>query len=299
MSVASGGGLDVAKVYQVWSPSAGCCGNNIFTRSLDGGQSFEVPVSVPGSPQWGTTAVGPDGDLVVSGFAFPGVTVARSSSAGSSGSPAAFEQSTAVDLGGGSAVFSPGSPNPGGLLGQVWTAVDPTDGDNVYLLASVDPPGPDPLDVHLVRSTDGGVTWSSPVRLNDDPPGTNAWQWFGTLSVAPDGRLDVFFNDSRDDPGGFDSVLTYTYSVDGGLTWSDNLPVSPPFDPHLGWPNQDKIGDYYHAVSDLQGVHLAYAATFNGEQDVYYLRLLRRDVAEIFADGFESGDASAWSQVVP
>jgi hypothetical protein len=34
-----------------------------------------------------------------------------------------------------------------------------------------------------------------------------------------------------------------------------------------------KIGDYYDMVSDLVGAHVAWAATFNNEQDVYYLRI--------------------------
>ncbi len=46
---------------------------------------------------------------------------------------------------------------------------------------------------------------------------------------------------------------------------------------HVGWPNQAKIGDYYDMVSDALGADLVYAATFNGEQDVYYLRIGPRD----------------------
>jgi hypothetical protein len=124
----------------------------------------------------------------------------------------------------------------------------------------------------FARSTDGGQTWSSAVRVNDDP-GTSAWQWFGTMSVAPNGRIDVVFNDTRNDPGGFDSELHYTFSLDAGQNWAPNMAMSPSFDPHLGWPQQNKIGDYYDMVSDLVGAHVAFAATFNGEQDVYYLRI--------------------------
>lgn len=65
-------------------------------------------------------------------------------------------------------------------------------------------------------------------------------QWFGTLSVAPNGRIDIVWNDTRADPGGFDSVLYYSFSEDGGLTWSTSEPLSPPFDRHLGWPQQNK-----------------------------------------------------------
>jgi len=104
--------------------------------------------------------------------------------------------------------------------------------------------------------------------LNDDA-GTAAWQWFGTMSVSPDGRIDVVWLDTRDDTG-FLSALYYTFSVDGGLTWSTNERLSESFDPHLGWPNQNKLGDYFDMVSEMNGAHLAWAGTFNGEQDVYY-----------------------------
>ncbi|MHC4142570.1 MAG: hypothetical protein ACYSUF_12105, partial [Planctomycetota bacterium] len=40
---------------------------------------------------------------------------------------------------------------------------------------------------------------------------------------------------------------------------------------------QNKLGDYYDMISDRVGADLAYAATFNGEQDVFYLRIGGRD----------------------
>ena len=299
MSIDRTGGLGDGHIYQAWS-TIGCCGNNQFNRSVDGGQSFEAPVPIPNQPVWGVTAVGPKGQVYVVGrrsSSFSEFVFAKSTTIQDPGAPLAFDSSVIVDLGGSQVVGA--GPNPVGLLGQVWVAADPTSSglgaETVYMLCSVNPPGADPLDVHFVRSTDGGQTWSAPVRVNDDP-GTAAWQWFGTMSVAPNGRIDVIWNDTRNDPGGFVSELFYSSSEDGGLNWSANEPLSPPWDPHIGWPNQNKIGDYYDMFSDDQGSHLAYAATFNGEQDVYYLRLR---VALIFADGFESGDTSAWSGSSP
>jgi hypothetical protein len=128
------------------------------------------------------------------------------------------------------------------------------------------------------RSTDGGTTWSQPVRVNDDSD-TTAWQWFGTMSVAPNGRIDVVWLDTRDYPGTYLSSLYYSYSLDGGISWSLNERLSMAFDPHVGWPQQNKMGDYFDMVSSDSCVHLAWAATFNGEQDVYYGRITPIPVA--------------------
>jgi hypothetical protein len=282
MAVDRTGGIGDGNIYCAWDGS-GCCGENWFTRSTDGAQSWMYPVAIPYQPYWGTVNVGPNGAVYVAG-GYNGSSVfycCRSMSAQDSSVTPAFELCRNVNLGGTLLFYTGDGPNPGGLVGQVWVATDnsggPTHG-NVYMLCSLDPPGADPLDVRFSRSTDGGQTWSAPIRINDDAPGTNAWQWFGTLSVAPNGRLDVVWNDTRNSGGDARfSQVYYSYSADGGVTWSPNEPLTPAFNSYLGWPQQNKLGDYYHLISDNLGANLAYAATFNGEQDVYYLHIGPRD----------------------
>ena len=270
------GGIGRGNVYCAWSSAAGCCGSNIFTRTTDGGSTFIEPIEVPLDPRWGTLTVDPDGVVYLVGRAeVSGVPLARSADARHPQFTPVFELYTFVDLGG--VTVYTGGPNPDGILGQVWVACDHSDGPsrgNVYILGSVDPPGDDPMEVMFVRSTDGGNTWSAPVRVNQDSRGREAWQWFGTMSVAPNGRIDVIWNDTRADPENGFSELYYSYSIDEGATWSPNTPLTPPFDHTLGYPMQNnKLGDYYDMVSDNGGVNVAYAATFNGEQDIYFLRL--------------------------
>ena len=134
-------------------------------------------------------------------------------------------------------------------------------------------------DVKFVRSTNGGTSFSAPVRVNDDAT-TNKWHWFGTFSVAPNGRLDAVWLDTRNDAGNLNSQLFYSYSIDSGVTWSANVAVTPAFNPTEGYPNQNKIGDYMTVVSDNNGGNVAYSATFNlnpnlghHEEDVYFVHV--------------------------
>ena len=93
--------------------------------------------------------------------------------------------------------------NPVGLLGQAYIDVDRSDGPgqgNIYVLASmVRLSNGDPGDVMFAKSMDGGYTWSTPLRINNDPTAFHH-QWFGTMSVAPNGRIDVVWLDTRNDP---------------------------------------------------------------------------------------------------
>jgi hypothetical protein len=267
------GGTGNGNHYAFWTDYWSTCYPGFFTRSTNGGTSYESCITVSGSPYWGTLDVNSGGQLYICGDGF---TIARSSNAQNPGSTISWDVSTTVNLDG--SILYSGGPNPGGLMGQAWVATDrsggPTDG-NVYLLCSVDRSStPDPCDVMFARSTNGGSSWSAPVRVNDDA-GTAAYQWFGTMSVAPNGRIDVVWLDTRDDPGGYDSALYYSYSEDGGATWSPNEALTASFDPHVGWPVQNKMGDYFHMISDNTGAHLAFSGTYNGEQDVYYAHITR------------------------
>ncbi len=277
MAVDTTSGIGSGNIYTTWQRFFSCCGDGIFTRSSDGGTTFDQPVPVPESPLFGTLNVAKNGDVYLAGVRgvdfqdFDTFVIARSSNAEDPAATPVFEHATIVDMGG-SLDLGVG-PNPSGLLGQVWVATDPSEGPtagNIYMLSSVNPPGDDPMDVMFSRSSDRGVTWSPPIRVNDDAPGPNAWQWFGTLSVAPDGRIDVVWNDTRASGQPNLNETYMSYSLDGGQNWSTNVPITPQWNSFLGFPSQNKIGDYYHMVSDDRGAHLAFAATFTGGQDVYY-----------------------------
>ena len=263
-------------IYSAWNSAYSSCSPGFFTRSANAGTSYEDCVEVDGNPYWGTMTVGPAGELYVSGSgSSDGVTVAKSTGAQIPGSAITWNFATYVNLDG---YVTGNSPiNPLGILGQVSIGVDHSNGPgrgNVYVLASVARMSvSDPADVMYAKSTDGGATFGPPKRINTDISIDN-YQWFGTMSVAPNGRIDVIWLDTRDFPGSYLSSLYYCYSDDQGETWSINKKLSDSFDPSVGYPQQDKMGDYFDMVSDNEGAHLAWANTLNGEEDVYYTHII-------------------------
>ncbi len=268
MTIDQTGGIGRGNIYSYWTESVN------FTRSINGGDSFANPTSIPQQPQWGTMDVAPDGTLWIVGInGSEQYVVSKSVDAKNPLDPSPSFTTSSITLGGAISYFQP--LNPVGLLGQPWIAVDPSNGPTagyIYVLGSVNPSGADPLNVNFIRSTNGGSTWSAPIKVNDDT-GTSAYQWFGTMSVAPNGRIDVIWNDTRNTGVSNLSQLFYSFSTDGGLTWSVNEQLSPTWNSLVGWPNQQKIGDYCQMVSDNVGANLAWPATFNGEQDVYFVRI--------------------------
>ena len=262
--------------YQFWSTDGNNYGGRQFSRSTDGGVTWMNPIDIPNHPVWGTLDVDANGNLFIGGGDQGSqFWCIRSSNAQNGGLIPTFDQVTAVNLGG--SIVSSGLINSGGLAGQIFLAVDRSGSatnNNIYMLASVQPTGATSgTDVMFVRSTDGGRSFSAPHRINDDPINQSKWHWFGAFSVAPNGRLDAVWLDTRNAANNTDSQLFYSNSTDGGDTWSSNIALSNSFNPFVGYPNQNKIGDYITIVSDNTGSNVAYAATFNGEEDVYYLRV--------------------------
>lgn len=260
--------------YQIWSTAGNNYGGRQFSRSFDGGVTWAEPTNLPSQPIWGTLDTDADGNLVVCGsnggssFYF-----LRSTNAKDPNSTPTFT-SRAVAMGGSVAFSVP--VNPAGLMGQMWIGVDRSTGatrGNLYLLQSLRRSSSNPGDVMFSRSVDSGQTWSTARRLNDDPTGQGKYHWFGTLAVAPNGRIDVCWYDTRDSANNSNSVLMFTSSSDGGVTWTANRRLSPAFTQGLGYPNQNKLGDYIQIISDNGCANIIYAATFNGEQDVYFLRV--------------------------
>ncbi|MCX7877652.1 MAG: T9SS type A sorting domain-containing protein [Ignavibacteria bacterium] len=90
------------------------------------------------------------------------------------------------------------------------------------------PAGSDP-DIVFHRSTDGGNSWSSGIRVNQDPLNNGRNQFFPAIRVDEGGGVNIIYFDSRNQADSVDVYLSR--STDGGNSWTDFRITSQRFKP--------------------------------------------------------------------
>src|SRR5262249_8078752 len=91
---------------------------------------------------------------------------------------------------------------------------------------SVPPPGNNNTDIFVIYSDNDGTSWSSPVRVNDDPSaGTvGATQYLPAIAVDQStGIVAVSWYDTRNSGTGTTRDTYASVSVDGGTHFAPNL----------------------------------------------------------------------------
>ena len=118
----------------------------------------------------------------------------------------------------------------------------------------------------IVKSTDGGVTWTKPTKIADVqdviPPANTAYRddSFPAGDAAPNGDLYVAWSTQLSDTGGLCPTRTntgchlaavYSKSTDGGATWSSPGPIFPSVDAStrtaIGYPVTQPDGSTLNA----------------------------------------------------
>jgi hypothetical protein len=148
-------------------------------------------------------------------------------------------------------------------------------------------------DTYYQRSTDGGKTWTQGKAINDDDPKQLAVQIAPNLSVAPDGRVDVAWWDSRNDPGIRGNDVYYTSSSDNGSTWSKNTRITDQIvDRRIGiWANGYDVNVPPGIASTDKFLVVGWDDTRNGNQLTQTQDLFTVDVQLQRVGGGTSGAA--------
>jgi len=119
----------------------------------------------------------------------------------------------------------------------------------VHLVYTQHGAGSDPGDVYYIRSTDGGVTFSSPFKLNTDS--TTRPQWQPNISVSPTGTLFATWYDARESANctrGDPTIPCYRMwsrkSIDNGVTWLPDNILSDVISPLPAQPDPGIVSTY-------------------------------------------------------
>lgn len=204
-----------------------------FTRSTDQGQTFSMPFRISdtggdcldsdNTVEGAVPAVGPNGEVYIVWAGPLGLVFDKSNDGGLT-----FGKDRVIgDMPGGWDFSVEGLTRANGMP---VTGVDLSNGPNKGTLYVnwIDARNGD-LDVFVMSSRDGGDTWSTPVRVNDDPVRNGKTQFFTWMSVDPiDGAINVIFYDRRDTTG-TKTRLTLARSIDGGKSFVNHPIDLAPF----------------------------------------------------------------------
>ena len=222
----------------------------LFSKSTDAGATWSPAITInrmngdcidsDNTTEGAVPCVGPNGEIYVSWAGPAGLVFDKSTDGGQTWQT---NDIAVNNFPGGWDYEIPGLQRCNGLP---VTACDRSGGPQhgaIYVNWTDQRNGPNDTDVWLSKSTNGGQSWSAPVRVNNDPPGrhqfltwmaidqSNGWLWF----VFYDRR---HYTDNRTD-------VYLAVSKDGGSTFQNFRVSESPFIPSTG----QFFGDYNNIVA--------------------------------------------------
>src|SRR5262249_9809841 len=142
----------------------------------------------------------------------------------------------------GAPVKASSKPFAGHFLDKDWMAVDPTNANNIYVTyTDFDSSFPNACSsttsifrnaIEMVRSTDGGVTWSTPVTIDDGciiPGNLNQGNQGSQVAVGPDGEVYIAWEHFAGTFVFTDAAfpeIDIVKSTDGGVTFGQRRTVA-------------------------------------------------------------------------
>lgn len=200
----------------------------LFSKSVDAGLTWTTPVRISKNAgdcvdddqtvEGAIPAVGPNGEIYVVWTGPNGFVLNRSLDGGDTWLE---EEIPVIDMPGG------WNYNIGGLQrcnGLPQLRTDLSGGANhgtLYLNWTDQRNGSHDTDAWLIKSIDGGDTWSVPVRVNDDQPGRQQFLTWMDIDQT-NGNIYCVFYDRRNYSSISDSTDVYlAFSTDGGNTFQN------------------------------------------------------------------------------
>lgn len=255
-------------------------GDPFFSKTTDGGRTWSTPHSILPQNQNVSTignqiGVLPDGTLVDVFLYFKGLGgpnqsiegVERSTDGGATWSkPITITNNTVTP------VRDPDTGTPlrtgsdiGGGLPDI--AVDPSSGNLYAVYEDNRFSGGDHDDIALSKSTDGGRTWSDPIKVNQSPSGITAFT--PDVDVLPNGTVAVTYYDWRHntpDPNTLPTDQFVVVSHNGASSFEPEARVTPTSFDTATAPNARGffLGDYQGLANNGSAFKSLFVQTNSG-----------------------------------
>lgn len=266
----------------------------MFSKSLDGGLTWTSAIRInkiagdcldeDETTEGAVPAVGPNGEIYVAWAGPEGIVFDRSLDGGVTWLDNDIFISDQV---GGWDYYIPGLNRCNGLPVTVCDLSGGPNNGTIYVNWTDQRNGTDNTDVFLSKSTDGGDTWSSPIRVNDDTGAsqqfftwmaidqTNGYLWFVWYDRRnyTDNRTDVFMACSKDGGNTFENfIISESYFIPSeSIFFGDYTNVSA----HNGvvrpiWGRMDgAVQSIYTAIIDTTALGVDYQPLVSPQMDIF------------------------------
>lgn len=205
-------------LYISWTRFSAVTGIKL-TKSTNAGVNWSIPVNVSDlfdGVQGSSICISRNGQVNVVWLGFSSnanVTFDRSTNGGVS-----FGTDQIIGTG----AFPNGLPNGVNTFPSI--AVDNSTGPRsgwLYVVFADNRNGD--CDVFLTRSTNAGVNWSAPIRVNNDPVNNGKIQYWPAIAANESGKIAIIFMDTRNTPNNTIIEAFIARSGDGGFTFTNEL----------------------------------------------------------------------------
>ena len=134
------------------------------------------------------------------------------------------------------------------------------------------------LDIFFMRSTDNGMNWSNPQKVNDDI-NPISHQFFSSMAINNEGIITLGWYDRREDEENRFTNFYLAISRNGGLTFEENFAVSTTATDYseIGKSNNAfGIGEYTQVAitSSMALPFWADGRSNDGNIDIYYANVM-------------------------
>jgi len=253
-----------------------------LTKSTNSGVNWSTPSNVSdqtNSVQGSDICISKNGQVNVVWLGFStnaDVTFDRSTNGGTS-----FQTDIVVSTG----EFPNGLPNNVNTFPTI--AVDNSSGPRSgwLYIAFADNRNGD-CDIFLTKSTNNGVNWSAPVRVNNDPIGNGKLQYWPTIAVNETGNLAILFMDTRNTTSNTMIEAYIARSYDGGTSFTSEVISTEPSPTAIPGSNV-RFGDYIDL--DYKGVRLVPVWT-DERAGGFNMDIFTSEIDELLASGEVTGN---------